>query len=92
MKIIIAGINQRDELALKVTGLRGAWFLFLYIEYTSLSKCIPALGSRMIFTVREPGTQQVHPSHPSKGIIFRRPRANYPRKISNKKRIATALT
>ena len=57
MKIIIAGINQRDELALKVTGLRGAWFLFLYIEYTSLSKCIPALGSRMIFTVREPGTQ-----------------------------------
>ena len=59
MKIIIAGINQRDELALKVTGLRGAWFLFLYVEYTSLSKCIPALGSRMIFTVREPGTQQV---------------------------------
>ena len=43
MKIIIAGINQRDELALKVRGLRGAWFLFLYIEYTSLSKCIPAL-------------------------------------------------
>ena len=89
MKIIIAGINQIDELALKVTGLRGAWFLFLYIEYTSLSKCIPALGSRMIFTVREPGTQQVHPS---KGINFRRPQANYPRKILNKKRIATALT
>ena len=89
MKIIIAGINQRDKLALKVTGLRGAWFLFLYIEYTSLSKCIPALGSGMIFTVREPGTQQVHPS---KGINFRRPRANYPRKILNKKRIATALT
>ena len=42
MKIIIAGINQRDELALKVTGLRGAWFLFLYLlnfmKLTTLSR------------------------------------------------------
>ena len=47
MKIIVAGINQRDELALKVMGLQGAWFLSLCIEYTSLSKCIPAKGSTM---------------------------------------------
>ena len=26
MKIIVARIYQRDELALKVTGLQGAWF------------------------------------------------------------------
>ena len=29
MKIIVALIYQRDELALKVTGLQGAWFLCL---------------------------------------------------------------
>ena len=29
MKIIVARIYQRDELALKVTGLQGAWFLCL---------------------------------------------------------------
>ena len=32
----------------KVTGLQGALFLCLCIEYTSLSKCIPAPGSTMI--------------------------------------------
>ena len=29
MKIIVARIYQREELALKVTGLQGAWFLCL---------------------------------------------------------------
>ena len=29
MKIIVALIYQRDELALQVTGLQGAWFLCL---------------------------------------------------------------
>ena len=29
MKIIVARIYQSDELALKVTGLQGAWFLCL---------------------------------------------------------------
>ena len=29
MKIIVARIYQRDELALKLTGLQGAWFLCL---------------------------------------------------------------
>ena len=48
MEIIVAGINQRDELALKVTGLLSAWFLCLHIEFTSDSKCIPALGRTML--------------------------------------------
>ena len=29
MKIIVARIYQREELALKVAGLQGAWFLCL---------------------------------------------------------------
>ena len=51
MEIIVAGINQRDELALKVTGLPSAWLLCLYIEFTSHSRCIPALGSTMMSMV-----------------------------------------